>query len=78
MVTGGVGPELRAPELGDSGEPGEPGFREADDGGLDRLLLVEPEKESLKLGFCLPDKVDFPRTSLSSVSFTAGGEFNTS
>lgn len=64
--------ELRAPEPGDPGDPGEPGFNEADEGGLDRLLLVEPEKASLKLGFCLPDKLDFPSTSLSSGSFTGG------
>lgn len=64
--------ELRAPEPGDPGDPGEPGFNEADEGGLDRLVLVEPVKESLKLGFCLPDKLDFPNTSLSSVSFTRG------
>lgn len=64
--------ELRAPESGDPGDPGEPGFNEADEGGLDRLVLVEPEKESLKLGFCLPDKLDFPSTSLSSASFTRG------
>lgn len=62
--------ELRAPEPGDPGDPGEPGLSEADEGELDRLVLVEPEKESLKLGFCLPDKLDFPRTSFSSVSFT--------
>ncbi|TNN62406.1 hypothetical protein EYF80_027417 [Liparis tanakae] len=62
--------ELRAPEPGEPGDPGEPGFKEADDGGLDRLVLVEPEKESLKLGFCRPDKLDFPSTSFSSVSFT--------
>lgn len=68
------GGELRAPEPGDPGEPGEPGdpgFREADDGGLDRLVLVEPEKDSLKLGFCRPDNVGFPSTSFSSVSLTA-------
>lgn len=64
--------ELRAPEPGEPGDPGEPGFNEADEGGLDRLLLVEPEKASLKLGFCLPDKLDFPSTSLSSGSFTGG------
>lgn len=62
--------ELRDPRPGEPGEPGEPGFNEADDGGLDRLLLVEPEKASLKLGFCRPDRVDFPSTSLSSGSFT--------
>lgn len=62
--------ELRAPEPGEPGDPGEPGFNEADEGGLDRLVLVEPEKASLKLGFCLPDKLDFPSTSLSSGSFT--------
>lgn len=74
MVTVVVEGELRAPEPGDPGDPGEPGFNEADEGGLDRLVLVEPEKESLKLGFCLPDKLDFPRTSLSSVSFTVSRE----
>lgn len=74
MVTAAVGGELRAPEPGDPGDPGEPGLSEADEGGLDRLVLVEPEKESLKLGFCLPDKLDFPNTSLSSVSFTKGEE----
>ena len=70
VVTVVVGGELRTPEPGDPGDPGEPGFSEADEGGLDRLVLVEPEKESLKLGFCRPDKLDFPRTSLSSGSFT--------
>lgn len=70
VVTVVVEGELRAPEPGEPGDPGEPGFNEADEGGLDRLVLVEPEKESLKLGFCLPDRLDFPRTSLSSVSFT--------
>lgn len=74
MVTVVVEGELRAPEPGDPGDPGDPGFNEADDGGLDRLVLVEPEKESLKLGFCRPDKLDFPSTSLSSVSFTASRE----
>lgn len=64
--------ELRDPSPGEPGDPGEPGFNEADDGGLDRLLLVEPEKASLKLGFCRPDRVDFPSTSLSSGSFTVG------
>lgn len=63
--------ELRAPEPGEPGDPGEPGLREADGGGLDRLVLVEPEKASLKLGFCLPEKLDFARISLSSGSFTA-------
>lgn len=72
VVTAVVVGEVRAPEPGDPGDPGEPGFNEADEGGLDRLVLVEPEKESLKLGFCLPDKLDFPSTSLSSVSFTGG------
>lgn len=72
MVTVVEDGELRAPEPGEPGDPGEPGFNEADGGGLDRLVLVEPEKESLKLGFCLPDKLDFPNTSLSSVSFTGG------
>lgn len=72
VVTVVVEGELRAPEPGEPGDPGEPGFNEADDGGLDRLVLVEPEKASLKLGFCLPDKLDFPSTSLSSVSFTGG------
>lgn len=62
--------ELRAPEPGEPGDPGEPGFKEVDEGGLDKLLLVEPEKASLKLGFCLPDKLDFPSTSLTSGSFT--------
>lgn len=71
VVTVVVEGELRAPEPGEPGDPGEPGFNEADEGGLDRLVLVEPEKESLKLGFCLPDKLDFPSTSLSSGSFTA-------
>lgn len=66
--------ELRDPEPGDPGDPGEPGFNEAEEGGLDRLVLAEPEKESLKLGFCLPDKLDFPSTSLSSVSFTGSRE----
>lgn len=77
VVTAVVGGELRATEpgdLGDPGDPGDPGFNEADEGGLDRLVLVDPEKESLKLGFCLPDKVDFPNTSLSSVSFTGNGK----
>lgn len=74
VVTVVVEGELRAPEPGEPGDPGEPGFNEADEGGLDRLVLVEPEKESLKLGFCLPDKLDFPSTSLSSGSFTGGGE----
>lgn len=64
--------ELRDPSPGEPGDPGEPGFNEADDGGLDRLLLVEPEKASLKLGFCRPDRVDLPSTSLSSGSFTGG------
>lgn len=62
--------ELRDPKPGEPGDPGDPGFNEADEGGLDRLLLVEPEKASLKLGFCRPDKVDLPSTSLSSGSFT--------
>lgn len=75
MVTAVVDGELRAPEPGEPGDPGEPGFNEADEGGLDRLVLVEPEKASLKLGFCLPDKLDFPSTSLSSVSFTGDGQF---
>lgn len=66
--------ELRDPNPGEPGEPGEPGFNDAEDGGLDRLLLVEPEKASLKLGFCRPDKVDFPSTSFSSGSFTGGKE----
>lgn len=74
VVTVVVEGELRAPEPGEPGDPGEPGFNEADDGGLDRLVLVEPEKASLKLGFCLPDKLDFPSTSLSSGSFTGGRE----
>lgn len=65
--------ELRDPSPGEPGDPGEPGFNEADDGGLDKLLLVEPEKASLKLGFCRPDRVDFPSTSLSSGSFTVAG-----
>lgn len=69
MVTVVVGGEFLAPEPGDPGDPGEPGFSEAE-GGLERLVLVDPEKESLKLGFCLPDKLDFPNTSLSSGSFT--------
>lgn len=72
VVTVVVEGELRAPEPGDPGDPGEPGFSEADEGGLERLVLVEPEKESLKLGFCLPDKLDFPNTSFSSESFTVG------
>lgn len=78
MVTVVVEGELRAPEPGEPGDPGEPGFNEADEGGLDRLVLVEPEKASLKLGFCRPDKLDFPSTSLSSVSFTGSrqGEVN--
>lgn len=76
VVTAVVEGELRAPEPGDPGDPGEPGFNEADEGGLDRLVLVEPEKESLKLGFCLPDKLDFPSTSLSSGSFTGDVEVN--
>lgn len=63
--------ELRAPEPGEPGDPGEPGLSEAEGGGLDRLVLVEPEKASLKLGFCLPEKLDFARISLSSGSFTA-------
>lgn len=62
--------ELRAPEPGEPGDPGEPGLREAEGGGLDRLVLVEPEKASLKLGLCLPEKLDFARISLSSGSFT--------
>lgn len=70
MVTAVVGGEFLAPEPGDPGDPGEPGFSEADGGGLERLVLVDPEKESLKLGFCLPDKLDFPNTSFSSGSFT--------
>lgn len=72
VVTAVVGGELRAPEPGDPGDPGEPGLNGAEDGGLAKLVLVDPEKESLKLGFCLPDKLDFPNTSLSSVSFTVG------
>lgn len=63
--------ELRAPEPGEPGDPGEPGLSEAEGGGLDRLVLVEPEKASLKLGFCLPEKLDLARISLSSGSFTA-------
>lgn len=63
--------ELRAPEPGEPGDPGEPGLSEGDEGGLDRLVLVEPEKASLKLGFCLPEKLDLARISLSSGSFTA-------
>ncbi len=74
VVTVVVEGELRAPEPGEPGDPGEPGFNEADEGGLDRLVFVEPEKASLKLGFCRPDKLDFPSTSLSSVSFTASGQ----
>lgn len=70
VVTVVVEGELRAPEPGEPGDPGEPGFKEVDEGGLDKLLLVEPEKASLKLGFCLPDKLDFPSTSLTSGSFT--------
>lgn len=63
--------EPRAPEPGEPGDPGEPGLRGAEGGGLDRLVLVEPEKASLKLGFCLPEKLDLARISLSSGSFTA-------
>ncbi len=74
MVTVVVEGELRAPEPGEPGDPGEPGFSEADEGGLERLVLVEPEKASLKLGFCRPDRLDFPSTSLSSGSFTRGRE----
>lgn len=70
MVTVVVGGEPRDPEPGDPGDPGDPGFNEAEEGGLDMLVLVDPEKESLKLGLCLPVKVDFPKISLSSVSFT--------
>lgn len=70
MVTVVVGGEPREPEPGDPGDPGDPGFKEADEGGLDILVLVDPEKESLKLGLCLPVKVDFPKTSFSSESFT--------
>lgn len=62
--------ELRAPEPGEPGDPGEPGLSGAEGGGLDRLVLVEPEKANLKLGFCLPEKLDFARISLSSGSFT--------
>lgn len=71
IVTDVLEGELRAPEPGEPGDPGEPGLREAEGGGLDRLVLVEPEKASLKLGFCLPEKLDFARISLSSGSFTA-------
>ena len=71
--TAAAGGEFREPDPGDPGEPGEPGLSEAEEGGLDRLLFVEPENESLKLGLCLPDRPDFPRTSLSSESFTGGG-----
>lgn len=62
--------EPRAPEPGEPGDPGEPGLSGAEGGGLDRLVFVEPEKASLKLGFCLPEKLDFARISLSSGSFT--------
>lgn len=62
--------EPRAPEPGEPGDPGEPGLSGAEGGGLDRLVLVEPEKASLKLGFCLPEKLDLARISLSSGSFT--------
>lgn len=71
VVTDVLEGELRAPEPGEPGDPGEPGLSEAGGGGLDRLVLVEPEKASLKLGFCLPEKLDFARISLSSGSFTA-------
>lgn len=77
VVTAVVEGELRAPGPGDPGDPGEPGFSEAEEGGLERLVLVEPEKDSLKLGFCRPDKLDFPSTSLSSESFTEGREWRT-
>ena len=70
VVMAVVGGELRAPEPGEPGDPGEPGFSGPEEGGLDRLVLVEPEKDSLKLGLCLPDRLDLPSTSLSSVSFT--------
>lgn len=67
-----VGGEPLAPDPGDPGEPGEPGCNEAEGGGLDRLVLVvEPEKDSLKLGLWRPDRLlDLPRTSFSSESFT--------
>lgn len=70
MVTAAAGGELLVPEPGDPGEPGEPGCREAV-GGEDRLGLGELEKDSLKLGLCRPDRLDFPdKTSFSSDSFT--------
>ena len=50
MGTGGLGGEFLAPEPGDPGDPGEPGCSAAEEGGLDRLVLVDPEKESFKLG----------------------------
>lgn len=66
VTVAAVGGEPLAPD------PGEPGRSDA--GGLDRLVLVvEPEKESLKLGLWRPDRLlDLPRTSLSSESFTVG------
>lgn len=70
VVTAAVGGEFLVPVPGDPGDPGEPGCSEAV-GGEDRLGLVELEKDSLKLGLCLPDKLDFPdKTSFSSASFT--------
>lgn len=70
MVTAAVGGEFLVPVPGDPGDPGEPGCSEAV-GGEDRLGLVELEKDSLKLGLCLPDKLAFPdSTSFSSASFT--------
>lgn len=70
VVTAAVGGEFLVPVPGEPGDPGEPGCSEAV-GGEDRLGLVELEKDSLKLGLCLPDKLDFPdKTSFSSASFT--------
>lgn len=70
MVTAAVGGEFLVPVPGDPGDPGEPGCSDAA-GGEDRLGLVELEKDNLKLGLCLPDKLDFPdKTSFSSESFT--------
>lgn len=78
-----AGEELRGVAPGDPGEPGDPGCETGDEEGEvedeeeeeERLeALGELEKESLKLGLCLPDRLDLGNTSFSSGSFTVEGE----
>lgn len=78
-----AGEELRAVDPGDPGDPGEPGCETGEEEGEvegeeedeERLeALGELEKESLKLGLCLPERLDLGNTSFSSGSFTTGRE----